>query len=145
MSQPFTSGLSRRGALASVLAATAAALPAVAIAATGRDAALSALYRKFCHVNAQIRAIDDAPEYEFGSYEEQQREAAATSLCIQEGQIVSELAAIPACSPSGLKIKATVLQTLLPGILRDCDLNEDTAEVHLILSLLHDMTGGAQI
>ncbi|OUI80375.1 hypothetical protein [Acetobacter orientalis] len=139
------SGLSRRSALASVLAATCAALPAVATAATGKDAALLALYRKFCRVNAQIQAIDDAPEYEFGSYEERQREARTNDLCRQEGQMVRKMAEIPACSPSGLKVKAAVLQTLLPGILRDCYIGEDSAEMHLVMSLLGDLTGGAQI
>ncbi|WP_212374876.1 hypothetical protein [Acetobacter persici] len=139
------SGLSRRSALASVLAATCAALPAVATAATGKDTALLALYRKFCRVNAQIQAIDDAPEYEFGSYEEQQREARTNDLCRQEGQMVRKMAEIPACSPSGLKVKAAVLQTLLPGILRDCYIGEDSAEMHLVMSLLRDLAGSVDV
>lgn len=146
MSQPtsHSPGLSRRGALASVLAATAAALPVMASAASsGEDAALLAVCAEFWRVRKQIWSADYLVEHEFGSPEQKRQEAKLDRLCQQEGLLVRQLAQTPARTPAGLKAKATILQSLLPDIMRDCYLSDETAEYLLLMSLLADVAGGA--
>lgn len=146
MSQPITSSLSRRGALASVLAATAAALPVMASAAPhAQDASLLALSDAFWLVHNEIWSADYLAEHEYGSFEQKRVEAKLEQLCQQEGLLVKQLAQIPARTQSGLKAKAAILQSLLPDIMRDCYLSDESGEFLLVMSLLGDLTGGAQI
>ncbi|GAN64250.1 hypothetical protein AA0313_0104 [Acetobacter indonesiensis NRIC 0313] len=143
---PHSPGLSRRGALASVLAATAAALPVMASAApSGEDAALLALCAELWRVHKQIGSADYLVEHEFGSPEQKRLEANLDQLCRQEDSLVKQIAQTVARTPSGLKAKATILQTLLPDIMRDCYLSDESGEFLLVMSLLGDLTGGAQI
>ncbi|WP_215761308.1 hypothetical protein [Acetobacter sp. P1H12_c] len=140
------SGLSRRGALASVLAATAAALPVMASAAPhSQDAALQALSDAFWQVHNEIWSADYLAEHEYGSPEQKRLEAKLEQLCQQEGLLVKQLAQTPARTQSGLKAKAAILQSLLPDIMRDCYLSDDSGEFLLVMSLLGDLTGGSQV
>lgn len=146
MSQIITSGLSRRGALASVLAATAAALPVIASAAPyAQDASLLALSDAFWRVHNEIWSADYLAEHEYGSSEQKRIEAKLEQLCQREGLLVKQLAQMPARTQSGLEAKAAILQSLLPDIMRDCYLSDDSGEFLLVMSLLGDLTGSSQI
>lgn len=146
MSQPtsHSPGLSRRGALASVLAATASAFSVMASATpNAQDATLLALSDAFWQVHNEIWSADYLTEHEYGSPEQKRLEAKLDHLCQQEGLLVRQLAQTPARTPAGLKAKATILQSLLPDIMRDCYLSDDSGEFLLVMSLLADVAGGA--
>lgn len=143
---PHGPGLPRRSALAYVLAATAAALPAMASAAPhAQDAALLALSDAFWRVHNEIKSADYLAEHEYGSPEQKRLEAKLDQLCQQEGLLVKQLAQTPARTQSGLKAKAAILQSLLPDIMRDCYLSDESGEFLLVMSLLSDLTGSAQV
>ncbi|MCP1203172.1 hypothetical protein [Acetobacter oryzoeni] len=147
MSQTVTAGLSRRGVLASVLAATtAAALPVMASAAPhAQDAALLALSDAFWQVHNEIWSADYLAEHEPGSPEQKRLEAILDQLSEQEYGLMKQISQTPARSQLGLKGKADILLAVLPEVMRDCYLNEDSAELLLVMSLLQDMTGITQI
>ncbi|GAN60915.1 hypothetical protein ACI01nite_11900 [Acetobacter cibinongensis] len=137
-------GLSRRGNLASVLAAAAAAMPVIASASPhAQDAALLAVSDAFWQIHNEIWSADYLTEHEYGSPEQKTVEAKLEQLCQQEGLLVRQLAQTPARTPAGLKAKATILQSLLPDIMRDCYLSDESAEFLLLMSLLADVAGGA--
>ncbi|MFT8850456.1 hypothetical protein [Acetobacter orientalis] len=144
MKQTTAPSLSRRGALASVLAATAAALPVMASATpSSQDATLLALSEAFGRVHKEIWSADYLAEHKFGSPEQKNLEAKLEQLCQQEGVLVRQLAQTPAHTQAGLKAKASILQTLLPDMMRDCYLSDDSGEFLLVMSLLQDVAGGA--
>ncbi|OUI90028.1 hypothetical protein, partial [Acetobacter indonesiensis] len=88
----LSSSLSRRGALASVLAATAAALPVMASAApSGEDAALLTLCAEFWRVQNHIKALDEAPPYTFGTPHQKQHEAELAEACRREWVVMERL------------------------------------------------------
>lgn len=144
---PHGPGLPRRSTLAYVLAATAAALPAMASSAAphAQDAALLALSDAFWRVHNEIKSADYLAEHEYGSSEQKRLEAKLEQLCQQEGLFVKQLAQTPARNQSDLKAKAAILQTLLPDIMRDCYLSDGSGEFLLVMSLLGDLTGSVQI
>lgn len=109
--QTAPTGLSRRGALASVLAATVAAMPVMACATTtNEDSAALALCAAFWRVHDRIRAMDTDPELPYGSPEQKRFEADLAKLCGQEVDILSQLANTPA----GQQGKAAILRAILP-------------------------------
>lgn len=140
--QPAPTGLSRRGALASVLAATVAAMPVMACAATKDDSAALALCAAFWRVHGRIRAMDTDPELPYGSPEQKRFEADLAKLCGQEVDILSQLANTPARTTAGQQGKAAILQAILPTAFADFDLGIECEEIRLVLSLLDDLAGG---
>ncbi|KAA8423949.1 MULTISPECIES: hypothetical protein [Acetobacter] len=139
----------RRVALTSVCALAAEATVGFAAlklsATTDKDSALFALSDAFWRVHNEIWSADYLAEHEYGSPEQKRLEAKLEQLCQQEGLLVKQLAQVPARTQPGLKAKAAILQSLLPDIMRDCYLSDDSGEFLLVMSLLDDLTGGAQI
>lgn len=143
---PHSPGLSRRGALASVLAATAAALPVMASAASaGEDAALLALCAEFWRVHKHIKVLDEVPEYTFGTPHQKQHEAELAETCRREWEIMEQLVDTPAASQRGQQAKASILLAILPSSFDAFDLRFESDEIQLVMSLLKDVAGGAQI
>ncbi|MFT9409839.1 hypothetical protein [Acetobacter fabarum] len=141
--QTAPTGLSRRGALASVLAATVAAMPVMACATTtNEDSAALALCAAFWRVHGRIRAMDTDPELPYGSPAQKRFEADLAKLCGQEVNILSQLANTPAHTTAGQQGKAAILQAILPTAFADFDLGIECEEIRLVLSLLDDLAGG---
>lgn len=139
-------GLSRRGALASVLAATAAALPVMASAApSSEDATLLALCAEFWQLQNHIKTLDEAPAYVFGTPHQKRHEAALEEACHRQWEILEQLVDTPAGSRRGQQAKASILQEILPPSFDAFDLRLESVEIQLVMSLLGDLTGGAQI
>ncbi|MFT8783424.1 hypothetical protein [Acetobacter syzygii] len=134
--------LSRRGALASVLAATVAAMPVMACATTNEDSAALALRAAFWRVHGRIRAMDTDPELPYGSPEQKRFEADLAKLCGQEVDILSQLANTSARTTAGQRGKAAILRAILPTAFADFDLGIECEEIRLVLSLLDDLAGG---
>ncbi|MFS8369391.1 hypothetical protein [Acetobacter indonesiensis] len=143
---PHSPGLSRRGALASVLAATAAALPVMASAApSGEDAALLALCAEFWQVQNHIKTLDEAPPYTFGTPHQKQHEAELAEACRREWVVMERLVDTPAASQRGQQAKASILLAILPSSFDAFDLRFESDEIQLVMSLLKDVAGGTQI
>lgn len=140
--QTAPTGLSRRGALASVLAATVAAMPVMACAATKDDSAALAFCAAFWRVHGRIRAMDTDPELPYGSPEQKRFEADLAKLCRQEVDILNQLANTPARTTAGQQGKAAILRAILPTAFADFDLGIECEEIRLVLSLLDDLAGG---
>lgn len=140
-------GLSRRGALASVLAATAAALPAMASAATpsGEDATLLALCAEFWQLQNHIKTLDEDPPYTFGTPHQEQHEAELAKACNRQWELMEVLVDTPAASQRGQQAKASILQEILPPSFDAFDLRFESVEIQLVMSLLQDVARGAQI
>lgn len=143
---PHSRGLSRRGALASVLAATAAALPVMASAApSGEDATLLALCAEFWQLQNHIKTLDEDPPYTFGAPEQKRHEAELSEACHRQWEILEQLVDTPATSQRGWQAKASILQEILPPSFDAFDLTFKSVEIQLVMSLLQDVAGGAQI
>lgn len=140
--QTAPTGLSRRGALASVLAATVAAVPVMACATTNADSAALALCAAFWRVHGRIRAMDTDPELPYGSPEQKRFEAELAKLCWQEADILGQLANTPARTTAGQQGKASILRAILPTAFADFDLGMECEEIRLVMSLLDDLAGG---
>lgn len=143
---PHSPGLSRRGALASVLAATAAALPVMAAASpSGADAALLALCAEFQGIDSQIKALDAGTAFVFGSPDTIRFEAELGRLCGLQNDLMGRIIKTPAQAQSGLKAKADILLGILEGAFEAFHLEFESDEIQLVMSLLKDVTGGAEI
>lgn len=141
--QTAPTGLSRRGALASVLAATVTALPVMACAATtNEDNAALALCAAFWRVHGHIRSMDADPELPYGSPEQKRFEVELAKLCWQEADILGQLASTPARTTAGQQGKASILRAILPTAFEDFDLGIECEEIRLVMSLLDDLAGG---
>ncbi|PAL24442.1 hypothetical protein [Acetobacter syzygii] len=140
--QTAPTGLSRRGALASVLAATVAAMPVMACATTNADSTALALCAAFWRVHGRIKAMDTDPELPYGSPEQKRFEAKLAKLCGQEVNILSQLANTPAHTTAGQQGKAAILRAILPTAFADFDLGIECEEIRLVMSLLDDLAGG---
>ena len=134
MTQPANTAVSRRTALASAFAASA-----------GDDATLMGLCAEFWLAHMQIWTADYLAEHEPGSPEQKRLEAILDQLSKQEYGLMKQISQTPARSQLGLKGKADILLAVLPEVMRDCYLAEDSAELLLVMSLLQDMTGITQI
>lgn len=134
--------LSRRGALASVLAATMATVPVIACATTNADSTALALCAAFWRVHGRIRAMDADPKLSYGSPEQKRFEAELAKLCWQEADILGQLASTPARTTTGQQGKASILQAILPSAFEDFDLGAESSEIRLVISLLDDLAGG---
>ncbi|CEF53894.1 hypothetical protein [Acetobacter ghanensis] len=140
--QTAPTGLSRRGAIASVLAATVATMPVMACATTNEDSAALALCAAFWRVHGRIRAMDTDPELPYGSPEQKRFEAELAKLCWQEADILGQLANTPARTTAGQQGKASILRAILPTAFADFDLGMECEEIRLVMSLLDDLAGG---
>ncbi|KAA8383968.1 hypothetical protein FOH24_15380 [Acetobacter tropicalis] len=140
-------GLSRRGALASVLAATAAALPVMASAATpsSEDATLLALCAEFWQLQNHIKTLDEAPAYTFGSPHQKRHEAALEEACRREWEAMEQLVDTPAASQRSQQAKASILLAILPSAFDAFDLTFESNEIQLVMSLLQDVAGEAKL
>ncbi|MCG4260284.1 hypothetical protein K6W36_06765 [Acetobacter senegalensis] len=143
---PHSPSLSRRGALASMLAATAAALPVMASAApSSEDAALLALCAEFWRAQNHIKTLDEAPAYVFGTAHQKRHEAELSEACNRQWEILEQLVDTPAASQRGQQAKASILQEILPPSFDAFDLRFESVEIQLVMGLLQDVAGGAQI
>lgn len=141
--QTTPTGLSRRGALASVLAATVALPVSVSAIPHSKDTTILALCAEFWRVHEQARSSDYSIAHPFASQEQRQKEAEVDRLCLRESHIIRQLAETPASTFAGVKAKASLLQRFLPEFLDYSTLDDETAETELVMSLLADIAGGA--
>ncbi|GLH28964.1 hypothetical protein WSS15_16140 [Acetobacter pasteurianus] len=146
MTQPANTAVSRRTALASAFAASAAAvLPAVACAATsvGNDAHLLALYQQFQRVSDAIHAIDTGVVYKCGTLEATQQESKLETLLRRDDLLLKQIANTPALTSRGRQIKASIVLARLPRAVEDFNLDLSSEEIQMCLSLARDVAGGA--
>lgn len=142
MSRP---SLSRRTVLSATLAATAAAVPAVASSRTALrpDALLLDVLARYWQAERAILAMEAAPEPPSTAPEYSAWELRFDRLKASRTLAISQMADLRAVTAEGQQGKATVLERCLPPCLLWCDAGADIPEIRLALSLARDVAGGA--
>lgn len=141
MSRP---SLSRRGVLGASLAATAAAVPAVASTRTApeSDALLMDVLARYWQAERAIFAMEAAePPLTAPAYPAW--ESKLDTLIAARAQAISQMADIRAMTAEGRRGKAQIVEHCLPSSVRWNDGGLDTPEIRLALSLAQDVAGGA--
>ncbi|KAA8384061.1 hypothetical protein FOH24_07710 [Acetobacter tropicalis] len=100
------------------------------------DARLFASHQRFHAVYSAVRAASREPSPAFGTPECNAREALFDKMVLEECDRLEELAAIPALTPQGQRLKAEIILALLPEHLRYSEMDGET---QLILSLARDL------
>ncbi|KAA8389681.1 hypothetical protein FOH24_08810 [Acetobacter tropicalis] len=95
-----------------------------------------ACHQRFHAVYSAVRAASCEPSPAFGTPECNAREALFDKMVLEECDLLEELAAIPAHTRQGQRLKAEVILALLPEHLRH---NEQDGETQLVLSLARDL------
>lgn len=142
MSQP---SVSRRNVLSASLAATAAAIPAVASScpAPGQDALLLDALARYWQAERAILAMEAAPEPPLTAPEYPRWETKFDALIADRVQAIRQMADIRAITAEGRCGKAQIVERCLPSSVRWGDGSLDTPEIRLALSLAEDVAGGA--
>lgn len=142
MSKPSPS---RRSVLGASLAATAAAIPAVAssCSAPRLDALLLDVLARYWQAERAILAMDAAPEPPSTAPEYLAWESKFDTLIAARAQAISLMADIRAMTAEGRRGKAQIVERCLPSSVRWGDGGLDTPEIRLALSLARDVAGGA--
>lgn len=137
MSRP---SVSRRGVLGASLAATAAAVPAVASTRTapGPDALLMDALARYWQAERGILAMEAGTEPPVTAQDHPAWELRFDGLIAQRSRIISQMADLRAVTPEGQRAKAEVLERHLPTCLRWYDCGDDP-EIRLALSLARDV------
>ncbi|WP_212374539.1 hypothetical protein [Acetobacter persici] len=112
-----------------------AGTPTVA-AAQQDDGPLFACHQRFQAAYSAARAMSNQPEPACNTPEADAYEARFDALVLEECDRLEELAAIPAFTPQGKRLKAEIILALLPEHLR---YNEQDGETQLVLSLARDL------
>jgi hypothetical protein len=128
-------------------AATAAGLTVPVFAEPAElDAALLAAcadYRAAAQEEARLEAL---PHHPFGSREQAVLEERTLAAVAQISAALDTVAAIPAASALGMRVKAELIESTFPEAVDACELSLEDSEVRLVLSLAQDLlrlTGGA--
>lgn len=125
----------RRCVLTGIVAAPLLAVTP-AVAAQLDDAPLFASHQRFQAVYSAARAMSNQPEPACNTPEADAYEAQFDALVLEECERLEELAAIPALTPQGQRLKAEIILALLPEHLRYSEMDGET---QLILSLARDL------
>ncbi|MFT8471178.1 hypothetical protein [Acetobacter persici] len=113
-----------------------AVTPAAAIAQQPDDAPLFASHQRFHAAYSAVRTMSKQPEPVCNTPEADAYEARFDALVLEECERLEELAAIPALTPQGQRLKAKIILALLPEHLRYSEMDGET---QLILSLARDL------
>ena len=130
----------RRSLLAGIIAAPiVAVLPATAAESVPSDAAFFAHYQKFNTVFRAVREISLLPEPPVNTPEGDAYEAKFDALVSEECRLLSELAAMPAHTAQGQRLKAELILKLLPEHMTHSVIAEYDSNTQLVLSLARDL------
>lgn len=130
------SNTQRRCVLTGIMAAPLLAItPAVAVAPLD-DARLFASHQRFQAAYSAVRTMSNQPEPASNAPEADAYEARFDALVLEECDRLEELAAIPAFTPQGQRLKAEIILALLPEHLRYSEMDGET---QLVLSLARDL------
>lgn len=142
MSRP---SVSRRGVLAASLAATAAAIPAVASSCPdpGPDALLLDVLARYWQAERAILAMEAAPEPSLTDPAYPAWELRFDRLIASRAQAIGQMVDLQAVTAEGRRGKAQVVERCLPSSVRWGDGGMQTPEILLALSLARDVAGGA--
>ncbi|GFE94398.1 hypothetical protein [Acetobacter persici] len=127
----------RRCVLTGIMAAPLLAVaPAAALAQQSDDVPLFACHQRFQAAYSAARAMSNQPEPACNTPEADAYEARFDAMVLEECARLEELAAIPAFTPQGQRLKAKIILALLPEHLRYSEMDGET---QLILSLARDL------
>ncbi|MFT8944406.1 MAG: hypothetical protein ABF931_09480 [Acetobacter pasteurianus] len=134
------SNTNRRSLLAGIIAAPImAVLPATAAETVPSDAVFFAHYQKFNVVFRAVREMSRLPEPPANTPEGEAYEARFDALVSEECRLLSELAAMPAHTAQGQRIKAELILKLLPEHMTHSVIAEYDSNTQLVLSLARDL------
>lgn len=140
MTQPANTAVSRRTALASAFAASAAAVILPPILSTEH---LLSLCQNFWTVHHEINSINAVLIRDCGTAEDNQKfEQRLDSLVVQECELLVQIADTGAITERGIQAKAAIVLRILPEAADDFALDSESAEIKLALSLARDVAGG---
>ncbi|AXC27557.1 MULTISPECIES: twin-arginine translocation signal domain-containing protein [Acetobacter] len=135
--------VSRRGVLGASLAATAAAVPAVASSCPapgpGPDALLMDVLARYWQAERAILAMEAVPEPSLTAPEYPAWESKFDALIASRAQAIGQMADIRAMTPEDRRSKAQIVERCLPSSVRWGDGGLDTPEIRLALSLARDV------
>ncbi|GFE94385.1 hypothetical protein [Acetobacter persici] len=126
----------RRCVLAGIMTAPLLAVTPTVAATSLDDAPLVASHQRFQAAYSAARAMSKQPEPACNTPEADAYEARFDALVMEECDCLEELAAIPALTPQGQRLKAEIILALLPEHLRYSEMDGET---QLILSLARDL------
>lgn len=130
------SNTQRRCVLAGIMSAPLLAVTPAVAAAQLDDAQLFASHQRFQAAYSAVRAMSKQPEPACNTPEADAYEARFDALVLEECDRLEELAAIPAHTSRGQRLKAEIILALLPEHLR---YSEQDGETQLVLSLARDL------
>lgn len=141
MSRP---SVSRRSVLSVSLAATAAAIPAVASSCTAPrpDAVLLDALARYWQAERAILAMEAKPEPPLTAPAYPAWESKFDTLIAARAQAISQMADIRAMTAEGRRGKAQIVERCLPSSVLWNDGGLDTPAIRLALSLARDVAGG---
>ncbi|GFE92601.1 hypothetical protein [Acetobacter persici] len=126
----------RRCVLTGIMAAPLLGLTPAIAAAQLDDAPLFACHQRFRAAYSAARAMSNQPEPACNTPEADAYEARFDALVLEECDRLEELAAIPAFTPRGQRLKAEIILALLPEHLRYSEMDGET---QIVLSLARDL------
>lgn len=129
----------RRCVLTGIMAAPLLAITPAEAAAQLDDAPLFASHQRFQAAYSVARAMSNQPEPACNAPEAEAHEARFDELVLEECNRLEELAAIPAFTQQGQRLKAKIILALLPERLRTSEMDGET---QLVLSLARDLVRG---
>ncbi|GAN61584.1 hypothetical protein ACI01nite_25230 [Acetobacter cibinongensis] len=129
----------RRCVLTGIMAAPLLAITPAGAAAQLGDAPLFASHQRFQAAYSAVRTMSNQPEPTGNTPEADVCEARFDALVLEECDRLEELAAIPALTPQGQRLKAEIILALLPERLRTSEMDGET---QLVLSLARDLVRG---
>lgn len=128
----------RRAALTAAICLPVAGGFEAPTAAASLDADLLAACAAYQGIMQEIRAEEALPGQAFGSVESMRRERKISDLCTQMDEALRAIADIPAATPAGIAAKGALVLAFLPKACGDFELDEDSSEILVVLSLARD-------
>lgn len=126
----------RRSVLTGIMTAPLLAVTPAAAVAQLDDARLFASHQRFQAAYSAARAMSNQPEPACNTPEADAYEARFDAMVMEECARLEELAAIPAFTLQGQRLKAEIILSLLPEHLRHSEMDGET---QLVLSLARDL------
>lgn len=129
----------RRSVLAGIMITPLLAGTSAVAAIQQDDTPLFASHQRFQAAYSAVRAMSRQPEPACNTPEADVYEARFDALVQEECDRLEELAAIPAHTRKGQRLKAEVILALLPEHLRNNEVSDGDGETQLVLSLARDL------
>ncbi|MFT8723092.1 MAG: hypothetical protein ABF443_00115 [Acetobacter malorum] len=126
----------RRCVLTGIMAAPLLVVTPAVTAAQLDDERLFASHQRFQAAYSAVRTMSNQPEPACNTPEADAYEVRFDALVLEECDRLEELAAIPALTPQGQRLKAEIILSLLPEHLRHSEMDGET---QLVLSLARDL------